>query len=625
MNVRKLFAGMTAAALAASMMSMAAFAADTDAADDLDTLPDPVYNASFFVMGSQGWKWAAAYGSVDESGVTSVSGDASALAKESIDAAAADGVTETSIGKAGIQLALTNGSEFEAGTKIEGTFKYTVKHEGTTPADENDNVDFNGSFEYPFEALVAEDGTANVEIVMFGYETNWAKLDSFGKFEISGEVVDFEVTAPASTDVESEYNTVDVVNGGVYAGDWSGDGLKNVALDRIVPEDGMVITVKYSLAPADKSSKQNENGEFYWDQNAFAPMDQHNWPKLGDEWEFSQDGWEVDPTITKATVNENKDKEAFEAERDAAEGPFMKKDGFILVKEDGELTFKLNEKMIKELQARAEENKGEDGSVWYGLGFQVYGVILDQVIYEYNTTPVDKFTVNGDVSFNQSVKIDPAEYGVKADDEFSKIKIGLKGITVTDKGIEDGDTEHSYWNDWCTYKIKINKADGTVAYAAVIGDQVSWPTTVDEGEPDNDEDNIVIDVADCVKAEAGTGKAVVELDYEFGDTYEVIALGWDGFPDDPYINVVGVAFDDAEIDWPAEPAPDDSIPESTPESTTESTPESTTESTPESKTESKPGNSGNNGGSNANTGAVALGLGVLTLAGAAVVVTKKKF
>ena len=623
MNVRKLFAGMTAAALAASMMSMAAFAADTDAADDLDALPDPEFNGQFFVMGIQNWDWKSTDGTAED-GVIKISGDAADLAAQS------KHDDDASIGNAGIQLYLTNASEYKAGTKIEGTFKYNIKHEGTTPADENDNVDFNNQdFTYDFETMVKDDGTAVVEIGLFGYGSNWAKLDSFGKFEITGEVVDFEVTAPASTDVESEYNTVDVVNGGVYAGDWAGDGLKNVALDRIVPEDGMVITVKYSLAPADKSSKQNDNGEFYWDQNAFAPMDQHNWPKLGDEWEFSQDGWEVDPTITKATVNENKDKEAFEAERDAAEGPFMKKDGFILVKEDGELTFKLNEKMIKELQARAEENKGEDGSIWYGLGFQVYGVILDQVTYEYNTTAVDKFTVNGDVSFNQSVKIDPAEYGVTADSDFSKIKIGLKGITVTDKGIEDGDKEHSYWNDWCTYKIKINKADGTVAYAAVIGDQVSWPTTVDDnGTPDNDEDNIVIDVADCVKAEAGTGKAVVELDYEFGDTYEVIALGWDGFPDDPYINVVGVAFDDAEIDWPAEPAPvDESVPdESTPdESTPESTTESTTESTPESKTESKPGNSGNNGGSNANTGAVALGLGVLTLAGAAVVVTKKKF
>ncbi|MBQ7187107.1 MAG: hypothetical protein IJR91_05690 [Ruminococcus sp.] len=616
MNVRKFFAGMTAAALAASMMSMAAMAADVE--PDVDAIPDPEFNGQFFVMGVTNWDWKSVDGTVED-GVIKISGDAAELAAQS------KHDDDASIGNAGIQLYLTNGSEFEAGTKIEGAFTYSIQHQGTAPEDENDNVDFNNKlFTENFSTLVKDDGTAVVEISLFGYGSNWAKLDSFGNFEITGEVTDFEVTAPASTEVESDYNTVDVVNGGVYAGDWSGDGLKNVALDRIVPEDGMVITVKYSLAPADKSSKQDDNGEFYWDQNAFAPMDQHGWPKLGDEWEFSQDGWEVDPTITKATVNENKDKEAFEAERDAAEGPFMKKDGFILVKEDGELTFKLNEKMIKELQARAEENKGEDGSVWYGLGFQVYGVVLDQVIYEYNTTAVDKFTVNGDVSFNQSVKIDPAEYGVKADSEFSKIKIGLKGITVADKGIEDGDTEHSYWNDWCTYKIKITKADGTVAYAAVIGDQVSWPTTVDEGDPDNDEDNIVIDVADCVKAEAGTGKAVVELDYEFGDTYEVIALGWDGFPDDPYINVVGVAFDDAEIDWPAEPAPvDESVPdESTPD---ESTPESTTESTPESKTESKPGNSGNNGGSNANTGAVALGLGVLTLAGAAVVVTKKKF
>ena len=626
MNVRKLFAGMTATALAASMMSMAAMAADVEA--DVDAVPDPVYNASFFVMGSQGWKWAAAYGSVDENGVTTVSGDAAALAQESIKAAAEDPdnpVTETSIGKAGIQLALTNASDYEVGTKIEGTFKYTIEHEGTEPEDPNDGVDYNGEHSYDFEALVTEaDGnkTANVEISLFGYGLNWAKLDSFGDFTISGEVVDFEVTPPAPVEVESDYNTVDVVTGGVYAGNWAADGSASPALDRIVAEDGMVITVKYSIAPVDKSDKQDDNGEFYWEQNAFAPMDSHGWVKLGDSYEFSQDGWEVDPTITRATVSENKDREAFEAERDAAEGPFLKKDGFILVKEGGELTFKLNQKMIEELQAKADEKRGEDGGIWYGLGFQVYGVVLDQVIYEYNAVAPDKFDVNKGVSFNQSVVVDPAEYGVK-DTEFTKIKIGLKGISAADKGAEP-DTG-SAWNDWCTYKIKITKANGEVSWVAVAGAQVSWDTTVDDnGTPDNKDDDIIIPVADCVKAEAETGKVTVELPYTEGDTYEVIALGWDGFPDDPYINVVGVAFDDAEINWPAEPqVPDESTPdESTPD---ESTPDESTPETEESSEASKPGNSGNNGGSNANTGAVALGLGVLALAGAAVVVTKKKF
>ena len=75
----------------------------------------------------------------------------------------------------------------------------------------------------------------------------------------------------------------------------------------------------------------------------------------------------------------------------------------------------------------------------------------------------------------------------------------------------------------------------------------------------------------------------------------------------------------------------ESTPESTPESAPESTTESTTESTPESAPESSApaadsNNSGSADGGNVDTGigSVAAVVGIVTLAGAAVVISRKK-
>ncbi|SDB20424.1 hypothetical protein SAMN02910317_01013 [Ruminococcaceae bacterium FB2012] len=624
MNVRKFFAGMTTAALAASMMSMVSFADDTGVAA-------PKCTACFFAQDIETWAWSATdtvdVQVLDETEFT-ITGNAATISQSA-------GRTETNkVGNSGVQLNFPEVSDYKVGDKFTGHIKLTVSCEGKdegefTVADQFD-------IEQDFTAAVSEVDwsdtpicQANISIV--GYEGAWERLDSIGEFTITGKVTNFDFTAAPEPEpvgpIESEYNTVDVVQATTYAGDWSGQGNSgpNFDLSQVVAEDGMLVTVKYSLVPDSEGPKTDaETGEKYWDQHAFAPMDQHGWLKLGDEWNYEQDGWEIDPLITRATVEESK-KEQFEEELAAAEGPFMKKDGFILVKEDGELSFFLDEGMINELKefAADKDNLGDDGSIWYGLGFQVYGVILNQVTYEYNVEGVEspkKFNINEGVSFNKSVTINPADNGVRDDSGFSKIKIGLTGISLEDKGIAEG--EGSAWNDWCAYKIKITKANGDVSYVAVVGAQVGWDVTVDEGDPDNDDDNVVVAVADAIKADA-TGKVEVELPYENGTTYEVIALGWDSFPDDPYINVVGVAFDDEEIDWPAEPGNEDSSEDES--SQDESSQDESSKEESSKDDGSKPGNSGNNGGKNANTGAVALGLGVLALAGAAVVVTKKKF
>ncbi len=628
MNVRKFFAGMTTAALAASMLSMVSFAEETE------SVAAPQIAAQFYVQAYDGDSWAwntwKATEGTEDGFTLALSGDAAALADDAI----ADGVTnggldesEVTLAGSGVQLFLRNADAYTIGTTITGKFKLNIECESNPTENESDMVEFDKPIEgeLKFEVVKGQwngglpEATQTVEL--FGDSVSWAKLDSMGKFSISGEFTDVEVTMaepePEPEPIESDYNVADVVTNSKYAGDWAADGQYSPDFDHIVAEDGMLVTVKYSL----DTSKD-------WAQNVFAPMDQHNWVKLGDEFEFSQDGWVVDPSITRATAEDGTDE--FNQQRDSAPGPFMKKDGFIMVKEDGELSFFLDEGMINELKANAEANPGKDETTgenvtWYGLGFQVYGVILDQVTYEYNVEGVEspkKFNINEGVSFNNSVTINPADHGVRDDSGFSKIKIGLTGISLEDKGIAEG--EGSAWNDWCTYKIKITKANGDVSYVAVVGAQVGWDVTVDEGDPDNDDDNVVVAVADATKTDA-TGKVEVELPYENGTTYEVIALCWDSFPDDPYINVVGVAFDDEEIDWPAEPGNEDSSEDESSQDESSQDESSKEESSKDESTASKPGNSGNNGGKNANTGAVALGLGVLALAGAAVVVTKKKF
>ena len=611
MKVKKLLACLSASAMAASMMSMVSFA---------DDVAEPQFGAQFYVQAYDGDTWAwNTWKQVDSSavdGVVTLSGDADELAGSAFSDGITAGVDEDKVTLAGsgLQFYVGNTADYEVGTVIKATVNYTVQ-----AADDDDNK-YQG--EVSFQAEVTQNPwgeglIANQSMTMF---SDWGDLDKLGEFTATISFSDVEVIPYEAPVVESSYNTADAVTSSTYGGDWGSAGLYTPDFDHIVAEDGMLITVEYSLVPDSEGPKTDEEtGEKYWDQHAFAAMDQHGWVKLGDEWEFTQSGWELDPQITVATKTEKE--EGFDEERDAAPGPFMKKDGFLLVKEDGKVQFKLNQGMVEELIAYAQDNPGNDGGIWYGLGFQVYGVVLNQVTYEYNVEGVEspkKFSVGKGVSFNNSVTVDPAEYGVRDDAGFSKIKIGLLGISAADKSEDPENYEGSAWNDWCTYKIRIEHADGSVDWVAVIGAQVAWDTTVDDnGTVEDDTDDIKFTPDECVKADEN-GKAQVELDYNAGDVYTVMALGWDSYPDDPYINVVGVAFDDEEIDWPAAPGGDDS-------SEDESSEDESSEDESTEEESSKPGTTGNNGGSNANTGAVALGLGVLALAGAAVVVTKKKF
>ncbi len=262
------------------------------------------------------------------------------------------------------------------------------------------------------------------------------------------------------------------------------------------------------------------------------------------------------------------------------------------------------------------------------------------------------------VTYNAPVTVDPTEKATLMEEannlDFKSIQLNLSGITLEDKGLTDDATDEekgAYWNDWCAYKVAIKHADGTVDYVAVGGAQVSWDVTVDEGDPEDENDNIVFANETVFKTDAN-GDITLSLPYELGDTYEVTSLGWDGFPEDPYISVDSYKL--LTVAGPALPAPISNEPEESSEPTEDpssidesnesqdtsddesSTPaaseaDSTATSTAASSTaaattnSSKAAAAGTNGGSNAKTGAVAFGLGAITLAGAAIAVTKKKF
>jgi len=200
---------------------------------------------------------------------------------------------------------------------------------------------------------------------------------------------------------------------------------------------------------------------------------------------------------------------------------------------------------------------------------------------------------------------------------------GAQKAVVDVSGIMANEGSDVAWNDWCCLYISVTDAEGAVKYYPVIGAEVGWDITVDDnGTPDNKDDDVIIPVADCTKADA-EGKASVTVPFTDGSTIKVVALGWNEGEqaDIPYINVDAVTVFATDI---KDPTPDDPSSEPSSESVADSTSESTTDSTTSSKASSSSKAASNNTTTNPNTGAAALAAVGVALAGAAVVASKKR-
>ncbi len=128
------------------------------------------------------------------------------------------------------------------------------------------------------------------------------------------------------------------------------------------------------------------------------------------------------------------------------------------------------------------------------------------------------------VSYNTSAAVSSADY---TDADYTSAVVHIDALNYNDN------TVAAYWNDWCALKVAVTN-DGVTTYYAVIGSSVSWDITVDDMGTDDNEDDIIIPVADCITLDTTNGTDLtVELTGEEW-SIEVIALGWDSAPDVAY-------------------------------------------------------------------------------------------
>ncbi len=192
----------------------------------------------------------------------------------------------------------------------------------------------------------------------------------------------------------------------------------------------------------------------------------------------------------------------------------------------------------------------------------------------------------------------PFQATVKAD---GKAKITLTGIL---QGEQDNNP-NAGWNDWCCVKIAITDAAGNKTYDCVVGGSVTWDVTVDDnGTPDDDTDDTKFTTAEFENVMWGdcSEDCVLEYDVTAGSTVEVIALGWDSNPDEPYfkVDMTGVDFDmGISANDPSTDAP-------------------STDETPSTDGDTAPKDD------NTSTGLAGIALAGLAVSGAAVVATKKR-
>ena len=192
-----------------------------------------------------------------------------------------------------------------------------------------------------------------------------------------------------------------------YAGDWGGTAYTPEGWDisNIKAADGIKVTYTYTL----------EDGFDYY---LAAPFDGHGWAKLYNEKYEPESG-----TIYGVPLKSAYTAEELEAEKNVV----LQNDGYFIFKEPGTLTFYITEKGINNLLANAKDNPSVDSetgaeSIWYQLGAQVYGVNITSAVYEWNNNEevVDNSSSEESSESTSESAADSSAVDSKATDSSSK-------------------------------------------------------------------------------------------------------------------------------------------------------------------------------------------------------------
>ena len=624
MKISKIFAGMSAAAIAASLMAAIPASAEFPTEVVESEITDFTgFGAQGYVMGNATWNWKSTVTDANADGTLTAEYSYKELAEQS------KGEGDTAVGNAGVQI-FANG-DIAKGAWITCDVDYKVVTSDGQEKTGTGKID------------TSNPDTANVGVELWGYGAEWEVLDT----ATATVEVTFSNAVLHEKAAEPEWNTKTDVTNDTYAGDWAGDGFMYDDFTKIDTSKDMKVTIEYTL---------NDGFDYY----LAAPVDAHGWGKLYNEKDDVQKDWIQGVTLKSSLTDE---------ELEATEAPVLQNDGFFVLKKSGTLTFKVSGAAIEAMKENAATDPDKDtGEIWYGMGFQVYGVTINKATYEYvgeeAESEVDTIEFNEEITPDTNLSLKSSDYEAT----YTKAGVNLH-------------FSKEVWNDYCTAAIKVT-AGGKDKYYLLKGKSVGWDTTaeilsVDEdGDPDKvvilpldkaafkeskdytkDPDAFVIPDYEMIDVAAGEDVTVNIPEIGTADDWEIkfLCYAWsadnsitmedpdgtakldeikapleDGTEkEEPYVfKLVSVDFTKGEV-APVEEEPEEEPgeePEEEPEEGEEGEEEPGEEGGTEGDGDNKTPNKGTGGSntSNPKTAAAALGLGAIALAGAAVVVSKKK-
>ncbi|MBR1749463.1 MAG: NPXTG-anchored protein [Ruminococcus sp.] len=487
--------------------------------------------------------------------------------------------------------------------------------------------------------------------------------------------LDYTMTYVPAAQEEIVYNLPQTITDDAdYAGDWGGDGYVDWARIKNLPEgESLDVTIKYSLL---NNGELNGDGEeySYFLAKPFAMTD--GWPGLYAEGTKDWiEGVELKSSFTAEELEEH-------GQNDGT--PVLQDDGYFIfygvAGTEQELTFTLTADAIAKIKETYEDdNNGEYG----GFGFQVYGVNITEVTVEETPKPVYSWTAfemyaqddwsagnwgpvaDGGLGQDAEVSANQTTYTVG----YGPVYYAEDGETIQKE--ENGEAVGFYGTKvWCVDIRGLAESAGcstkgldltTNAEKQELAESVGIDVTNVKLLVDGQEVATIPDDKVYFADHEGKGDLRIEI-FNPGGSGETAVEGSDYYVAEVAAaadaidgaNLVEVSFDITGVpEEPVEPTPETPEEPTTPEEEDvtpedeepseadegeDEEPEEEEEEEEESSKKSKKstegddgkkgstatGNAGTSNKDNPKTGAAALALGTIALAGAAVVVSKRK-
>lgn len=362
MKASKILAGLSAASIAASMLSMVSFA-------------DAEHTGKVTIAGNSSW-----WGAVEVPAETLLAGADKDSAKEIVF-------------KADNNFMIGWNSSEVTGKNEDNTDNYWKTTENAT------------EYTMPISDINWDEAIYNFQIVAntndeTPFDVTWEVVSETASEEDASSEESSELPAPvALPEVETSLEVN--VNPGEheYGGDWGSDVSKvplTVFQEASKNNAPVFLTINATRLPG-------------YDYALAAPADEHGWGKIYNEGAEagSKFEWKAN-SISGLRLKSALTNDQLETVTD----PVLQNDGFIVFPseaKDYEFTIALSPDAVNSFIANAEDEPADDGSLWGGMIFQVYGVKINSMVAktvgtapEANPASTDSGEVNGYMMFAAS-------------------------------------------------------------------------------------------------------------------------------------------------------------------------------------------------------------------------------